>query len=93
MDRLTPEQAAKVRDALGPATGYLWRLVDRLVKVGLDVRDPRLTQLVTEARNAMHALSVELHYQTCAHGVGRPPADGGIDQSPGPGCGSADGRP
>jgi hypothetical protein len=34
MDRLTPNQAAKVRDALGPATGYLWELVDRLVKVG-----------------------------------------------------------
>ena len=72
MDRLTPEQAAKVRQAIGPTVGYLWRLVERLVQVGLDTRDPKLTGLATEARNALHALSVELHYQSCGHGVGRP---------------------
>jgi hypothetical protein len=72
MDRLTPGQAAKVRDALGPATSYLWRLVDRLVKVGVDVRDPKLTRLATAAGDAMHGLGVELHYQGGGHGVGRP---------------------
>jgi hypothetical protein len=75
MDRLTIDQAAKIKEALGPATGYLWRLVDRLVKVGLDVRDPKLTKLATDARDAMHALGVELHYQSCGHGVGRPPTE------------------
>jgi hypothetical protein len=73
IDRLTPEQARKIKEAIGPATGYLWRLVDRLVKVGLDVRDPKLTRLATAARDAMHALGVELHYRSCTHGVGRPP--------------------
>jgi hypothetical protein len=62
MDRLTPDQARKIHDALGPATGYLWRLLDRLYQVGLDVRDPELTRLVAAARDAMHSLTVELHY-------------------------------
>ena len=74
MDRLTTDQARTIGAALGPATGYLWRLVDRLVKVGLDVRDPRLMKLATDARDAMHALGVELHYQSCGRGVGRPPS-------------------
>jgi hypothetical protein len=70
-DRLTPDRAARVRNAPGPATGYLWRLVDRLVEVGLDTRDPKLTQLATAARDARHALGVELHYQKWGHVVGR----------------------
>jgi hypothetical protein len=74
IDHLTPEQAAKIKDALGPATGYLWRLVDRLVKVGLDTRDPKLMKLATDAQDAMHALGVELQYQSRGHGVGRPTA-------------------
>jgi hypothetical protein len=49
VDHLSIEQARKIKEALGPATGYLWRLVDRLVKVGLDVRDPKLSQLATTA--------------------------------------------
>ena len=49
---------------------------NRLIKVGLDVRDPKLMKLATDARNAMHALGVELHYQSCGNGVGRPPVDG-----------------
>jgi hypothetical protein len=74
MDKLTPDQARKIHDALGPPTGYLWRLLDRLYKVGLDVRDPELTRRVAAARDAMHSLSVELHYQSAGHEVGRPPA-------------------
>src|SRR3954451_2808603 len=78
-DRLTPDQARKVHDALGPATGYLWRLLDRLYKVGLDVPEPELTQLVAAARDAMHALTVELHYQSCKGGVETDrPADGEV---------------
>jgi hypothetical protein len=76
MDRLTTDQARKIHDALGPATGYLWRLVERMCKTDLRLRDPELYRLVTAARNAMHALTVELHYQSVGHGVGRPPTDG-----------------
>jgi hypothetical protein len=76
MDRLTPDQARKIHDALGPATGYLWRLVERMNRTGLDVRDPDLYRRVTTALDAMHSLTVELHYQSVGHGVGRPPTDG-----------------
>ena len=76
MDRLTPDQARKIHDALGPATGYLWRLVERMCETDGRLRDPELYRLVTAARNAMHALTVELHYQAVGHRVGRPPADG-----------------
>jgi hypothetical protein len=75
MDRLTTDQAAKINEALGPATGYLWRLVDRLVQVGLDNRDQKLMKLANAARDAMRALGVELHYQSCGHWVGRPPTE------------------
>jgi hypothetical protein len=47
MDRLTPDQARKVHDPLGPATGYLWRLVNRMCETDLRVRDPELYRLVT----------------------------------------------
>jgi hypothetical protein len=60
--RLATEQAAKTKDALGPATGYHWRRVDRLLEVGLNVREPRLTQLASATRDGMHAVGVGLHY-------------------------------
>jgi hypothetical protein len=72
MDRLTTEQAAQVRDARGPATDYLWRLLERMDKTNLRLGDPKLYRLVTAARDAMHALGVELHYQSCGYGAGRP---------------------
>ena len=75
MDKLTPEQARTIHDAIGPAVGYLWRLNDRAFTTGLDVRDPKLGRLIRAARDALHALSIELHYQGCGYGVGRPPAE------------------
>ena len=77
MDRLTTEQAGTIRGALGPATGYLWRLLERMDRTNLRLRDPRLYELVTAARDAMHALGVELHYENCGHGVGWPLAPSG----------------
>jgi hypothetical protein len=76
MDKLTTDQARKIRDALGPAHGYLNRLIDRLQATGLRDRDKHLYALVRAAEEAMHKLSVELHYQSCKSGVGRPPTDG-----------------
>jgi hypothetical protein len=75
MERLTPSQARAIHDAIGPAVGYLWRLNERAFATGLDVRDRRLGELIRAARDALHALSVELHYQSCGHGVGRPPTE------------------
>ena len=60
--------------ALGPATGYLWRLLERMHKMDLRLREPNLYRLVVTARGAVQALSGELHYQSVGHGVGRPPA-------------------
>ena len=62
-----------MHDALGPATGYLWRLVERMCETDLRLRNPELHRRVVAARAAMHSLSVDLHDQSCGHGVGRPP--------------------
>ena len=72
MDRLTPDQARTVGHAIGPTLGYLCRLSSRMSRVGLDVGDPKLYRRVRAAEDALHALTVELHYQSCASGVGRP---------------------
>jgi hypothetical protein len=74
MDRLTTDQARKVHDSLAPTVGYLWRLVERNCETDLRLRDPELYRLLVTAQNAMHSLTVELHYQSVGHGVGRPPA-------------------
>jgi hypothetical protein len=75
MDRLTPEHARQVHDAIGPTRGYLARLIPRMEHVGLRGGDPKLYALVRAAEDAMHSLCVELHYQSCGHGVGRPPSE------------------
>lgn len=71
---LDPEHARQVRETLGPMLRYLNRLKERLLAVGFPPADP-LTQLATNAYNALHALNVELHYQSCRSGVGRPPRE------------------
>jgi len=76
MDRLTPDQARKIHDAIGPTLGYLARLLKRMDQTNLRLRDPNLYRLVRAAEDALHSLTVELHYQSCGHGVGRPPTDG-----------------
>jgi hypothetical protein len=72
MEKLTTEQAQKIGDAIGPTFGYLVRLVERMDRTGLRQRDPKLCRLVRAAESAMHSLTVELHYQSCGHGAGRP---------------------
>ncbi len=75
MDKLTTDQAGKIHDAIGPTLGYLARLVERMDRTNLRHGDPKLYALVRAAEDSMHALSVELHYQSCGPGVGRPPTD------------------
>jgi hypothetical protein len=74
MDRLTTEQARTIHDALGPARCYLVRLVERTDRTNLRNRDPKLYRLARAAEDALHSQTVELHYKSCGHGVGRPPA-------------------
>jgi hypothetical protein len=64
--------------------GYLFRVVERMDRTNLSRRDPKLYQLVRAAEDAPHRLWVELHYQSCGHGVGRPPAPD-TDPDPPPG--------
>ena len=70
MTKLTREQAAAVAKSVGPLLGYLVRLRQRMEKVGFLPGDP-LYRLMRDAEDKLHALSVELHYRSCAGGVGR----------------------
>jgi hypothetical protein len=50
---------------------YLTRLYERLNQGGFDPSSP-LFNLVIKAKNAIHDLAVELHYESCRQGVNRP---------------------
>jgi hypothetical protein len=67
---LTPDQAAKMYKAIWPALNYLTRLRARMEKKGFPPGD-RHFQLVNQASDAVHRLSIELHYLSCKSGVGR----------------------
>jgi hypothetical protein len=58
MERLTPDQARAVREAVHPTRGYLGRLVERMDRTNLSLRDPHLYQLVPAAEDALHRLWV-----------------------------------
>ena len=61
---------------------YLFRLVARLDKTHLRNTDPSQYRLARAAEKAIHGLWVELRYQSCGHGVGRPPTDPTTRTSP-----------
>jgi hypothetical protein len=67
---LTREQAAAVAKSIGPMLGYLVHVRQRMDKVGFLLTDP-LYQCEWKAEDAIHHLSVELHYRSCEYGVGR----------------------
>jgi len=68
---MTRRQAALLNKALQPAVGYLYRLRERMQKVGFLPSDP-LYKLVCKAYDSLHALFVELHYLSC-DGAGKNP--------------------
>jgi hypothetical protein len=72
MDRETLKrwQAAKLHEALHPTVGYLYRLRERMQKAGFPPGD-LLFQRVCQAYDAVHRLSIELHYLSC-DGTGGP---------------------
>ncbi|HEX3657038.1 MAG TPA: hypothetical protein VHV55_14585 [Pirellulales bacterium] len=67
---LTTEQAARIREALVPALGYLGRLRERMDRTGF-APDDELRGLTSAAYDAVHHLCVEMHYLSCSSGVGR----------------------
>jgi hypothetical protein len=67
---LTNAQAAAIVGRLRPTLGYLNRLERRMETCGFPP-DDRLLVLVREARDAMHGLTVAMHYTGCCGQVGR----------------------
>jgi hypothetical protein len=63
------EHAKRLLESLRPALQFLNRLEARLIAVGGLPSDP-LLQKVVKARDAMHDLSIKLHYLSCDGGVG-----------------------
>ncbi len=74
-------QAEKLNRSLFHCANLLIRLRGRMVEVGFIPTD-RLYQLVCDAQDAVQALTVELHYQSCAGGVGRSPDENQKTDSP-----------
>lgn len=73
-EHLEPWQASRIRDALFPGINYLARLRRRMEEVGFVAEDP-LFRLVNKVYEALHELYNELHYRSCASGVGREPTE------------------
>jgi hypothetical protein len=71
--QLTPVQAAAFRDRIRSMLRFLSLCRQRLDTAGYDPNGP-LYAAVARAYEAIHALHMELHYQSIPHGVGRPPA-------------------
>jgi len=73
MDRTQPTaaQAKILHAAVHRTLGYLFRLRARMEKAGFPPGD-KLFGLTDSAYDALHSLSVELHYLSCPSGVGRP---------------------
>lgn len=66
---LTPDQARKLWEQIGPQLRYLGRLRRRMEVRGFLPND-KLRQLVEKAYDATHQLSMSLHYLSCEGGVG-----------------------
>jgi hypothetical protein len=68
-DDLTREQAQALKNKLQPMLRYLGRLKRRMNYKGFPPEDPMLVG-VCDAENAIHALTVKLHYLSCGDVVG-----------------------
>jgi hypothetical protein len=62
--QITAAQADALAIKLQPMLGYLNRLLKRMEQIGFPP-DDRLLKFTVEARNAMHELTVAVHYESC----------------------------
>ena len=78
MDRaaVTKDQAKTINKALFPQLNYLYRLRERMQKIGFP-HDDKLYLMVCTAYDAVLRLHGEIHYLSC-DGVGEPKKDDGI---------------
>jgi len=67
---LTRDQARALKNKLQPMLSYFGRLKERMRRRGF-LADDRLLAAVCRAEDAIHALSVEVHYLACGDRVGR----------------------
>ena len=81
--QLTPEQAQRIVDAVGPALGYCCRLAHRMQRIGWKPSDPMYVA-AWAAYDALHSLHIAAHYATCRGTGGRPsePMPPGATPSP-----------
>jgi hypothetical protein len=75
-NNIRKDQAATLCRGIHPGLRYLARLRSRMEQAGFLPDDP-LFRLVSKAYDAVHALSVHMHYRSCKSGVGR--AEGSKD--------------
>jgi hypothetical protein len=68
----TPQQAEALGRRIHPMLGYLSRCRSRLDAGHYD-RSGKFYALIAQAYDAMHSLSVYLHYRSITSGVGEPP--------------------
>ena len=64
-----PEHATMIGKALFPNLNYLLRLKTHMEKAGFPPNDP-LFALVNQAYDAVHHLSVDVHYRACGVEIG-----------------------
>jgi hypothetical protein len=69
-NRLTRAQLNQLAERIRPMLGYVTRLSERMDATAFDVSDPLLLK-VRRAQDALHELSVHLHYLS-VDGAGRP---------------------
>ena len=69
---LTKAQLAKVSEHIRGMLGYLYRLKARMEATGFPLEDD-LYRLVANAEDAVHRLSIDVHYRSCEGGVFREP--------------------
>jgi hypothetical protein len=72
--RITPKQAEALRERLRPVSRFLARFRQRLSDRHIDP-DSEIAKAIVKAHDAVHSLSVTVHYDSIPRGVGRPPRD------------------
>ena len=72
--RLTREQARELGERLRPMLVFLLRFRDRLKYTGFEP-DGELYRVADKAHDAVHHLSVVLHYESVPRGAGYPARD------------------
>lgn len=68
--KLPPMHARTICAAVRPMLGYVGRLRERMYATGWTDAD-KLMQMVNGAQDALHRLTVELHYEGCEREDGR----------------------